>query len=167
VVGLQESTLRWLDTFSKGQLQLNDVETSKSAIARICPEMMVYFSSGIRMSRYALALLHAAARGQRVFLRDGDARLFVRRPGEDATSFLERLRGDAPDHTSASLPASPTEHSTGLHERGRSRAGARMLTRVDTDPSGWTVMRPKRLAGGGIGGGSLIAMRVSPTRKPP
>lgn len=105
VVDLEESTLHWLDTFSKGQFELNNVETSKAAIARICPEMIGYFASGIRMSMYELALLHAAARGQRVFLRDGDVRLFVREPGEDARSFLQRLRHASPEEPSASLPA--------------------------------------------------------------
>ncbi len=50
--------------------------------------------SGARTSMYDLALLHAAARARRVFIRDGDLRMLERTPGEDAVSFLRRP-GDA------------------------------------------------------------------------
>ncbi len=55
--------------------------------------MIAYFASGLRPTMYDLALLHAAARGRRVWLRttDGSVRRFVRGATEDAPAFLARL----------------------------------------------------------------------------
>lgn len=90
---LADGTLHWLDVYATGQLEMNNVETSKKNLARICPEMIEYFGSGVRTSMYDLALLHAAARGTRVWLRDADDIHLVRRaPAEDAAAFLARIR---------------------------------------------------------------------------
>jgi hypothetical protein len=93
---LETSTIHWLDVYAKGQLDMNNVATSKKDLSRICPEMIEYFGSGVRASMYDLALLHAATRGQRVWLRDtdGSVRLVRRTAGEHAVAFLARLRGD-------------------------------------------------------------------------
>jgi hypothetical protein len=66
---------------------------------------MAYFASGVRPSMLDLALLHAAARCQRVFLRDtgGGASLFVRRSGEEPESFHARLVRGEPDEPRARL----------------------------------------------------------------
>ncbi len=69
----------------------NNVETSKAAIAKICPEQMTYFASGNRASMFDLGLLHAAARCQHVFVRGQTVAEFVRRPAEDVTAFHARL----------------------------------------------------------------------------
>jgi hypothetical protein len=96
VLDLREGLLHWLDVQSKGQLALNNVETSNAAITKICPELMTYFASGARTSMFDLALLHAAARCQRVFVRGQTVAQFVRRPGEDLQAFHARLlRGEA------------------------------------------------------------------------
>ncbi|QSQ24477.1 hypothetical protein JY651_05860 [Pyxidicoccus parkwayensis] len=93
-IDLRDSTLHWLDTYSKGELELNTVQSSNEAISKICPEMMEYFASGVRASMYDLALLHAAARGSRVTVRGPVPRVFIRGPGEDAAAFHLRLRKD-------------------------------------------------------------------------
>lgn len=102
VLDLRESTLHWLDVHSQGQLAFNNVASSNADITRICPEMIDYFGSGVRPSMLDLALLHAAARAGRVFLRPEGAaasdpvKLFVRRPGEPVPAFHQRLvRGEA------------------------------------------------------------------------
>ena len=69
VVDIQENRLHWFDVYSKGEFVFNNVETSNTAITKICPDMLYYFDSGARISIYELALLHAAARGKRVLLR--------------------------------------------------------------------------------------------------
>jgi hypothetical protein len=85
---------------------MNNVETSKKAISKLCPELITYFSSGSRTSIFDLALLHAAARCERVYLRGSDIVGFARRPGEDVASFYKRLvQGDA-DEPSAQSPHS-------------------------------------------------------------
>lgn len=104
-VDLESRTLHWLDTFSKGGLAFNNVANSKSAIARICPEMIDYFARGSRASLYDLGILHAAARAQRVFLREenGEIQRIDRRPGESPGDFLRRLWAEA------GSPAEPVE----------------------------------------------------------
>ncbi len=91
---LATGTLHWLDVYAKGQLDMNNVATSKKDLARICPQMIEHFGSGVRTSMYDLALLHAAARGRRVWLRDttGAVQLVRRGPDEDAPAFHARLR---------------------------------------------------------------------------
>ena len=66
VLDMWEKRLHWLDVQSKGQFEMNNVENSRSAIAKLCPELIEYFSSGVRPSMFDLALLHAAARCKRV-----------------------------------------------------------------------------------------------------
>lgn len=103
VLDLRENLLHWLDVQSKGRFEMNNVETSKKAIAKICPELMTYFTSGVRTSMFDLGLLHAAARCDRVFVRGDAVAEFVRRPGEGALSFHARLvRGEADEPRSRS-----------------------------------------------------------------
>lgn len=91
VLDLREKMLHWLDVQSKGQFAMNNVENSNSAIAKICPELMAYFGSGVRPSMYELALYHAAARCERVIVRGSESRLFERKSGEDIAAFHKRL----------------------------------------------------------------------------
>ncbi len=96
VFDLRENVVHWLDVHAKGQFQFNNVENSNAAITKICPELMMYFASGVRTSMFHLALLHAAARCQRVFIRGQTFSRFVRRPDETVEAFYSRLvRGDA------------------------------------------------------------------------
>jgi len=104
VLDIRENRLHWLDVYSRGQFEFNNVESSNSAITKICPELIEYFNSGMRISMYELALLHAAARGQNVFLRGDLNTLFVRKPGENHLAFLERLRSSGGDEIDASIP---------------------------------------------------------------
>ena len=106
VVDIQESVLHWLDVYSTGQFKFNNVETSNGAIRKICPEMMVYFASGVRLSMYDLALLHAAARCENVYVRSSaGTRRFVRRPGEEPRSFHCRLLAGEAEEERRQLPA--------------------------------------------------------------
>lgn len=104
VFDLVEDTIHWLDVYSTGELAMNNVASSNKAITRICPEMIEYFGSGVRTSLFELALLHAAARGARVFLRGEDTRLFVRRPNETNEDFYGRLKQNLFDQKGATLP---------------------------------------------------------------
>ncbi|MCY1058819.1 MXAN_6230/SCO0854 family RING domain-containing protein [Nannocystis sp. SCPEA4] len=93
VLDVAESTMHWLDVYATGQFALNNVATSNQAITKICPEMIGYFASGVRLSLFELALLHAAARGRRVVLRGVDGlRGFTRDGNESAQQFLRRIR---------------------------------------------------------------------------
>jgi hypothetical protein len=115
VVDLHDDALHWLDTYSKGGFGYNTVETSKNSIGTICPEMIEYFGQGARMSMLQLSLRHAAARGRRVVVRDGDAvRTFVRRPDEASVDFLARLRGPQAD-AEGPVPADDTPWLALLH----------------------------------------------------
>ncbi len=110
VVDLQTSRLHWLDAYSRGQLQHNNVATSKQSIGRICPAMLAYFASGTRPSMLDLARYHAAARCRRVLLRQGDTvRAFVRKPDESAAQLLARLRSAPAPDAAANSPAAHDE----------------------------------------------------------
>jgi hypothetical protein len=91
VFDIEAGLLHWLDMYSRGVFQFNNVATSSAAVATICPAMIDYFGSGVRTSMYDLGLLHAAARGTRVTLRGQDGAVLVRREGEPAHAFLARL----------------------------------------------------------------------------
>jgi hypothetical protein len=93
VLDVAESTMHWLDVYSTGEFQFNNVATSNRAITKICPEMIGYFASGARCSMFDLALLHAAARGRRVIVRGaGGLRGFTRLTNEPAEAFLRRIQ---------------------------------------------------------------------------
>ncbi len=91
VLDVRECVLHWLDVHARGRLEMNNVETSSAAITKICPELMMYFGSGVRASMFDLGLLHAAARCQRVFTRGQSISQFVRQPGESVEAFHARL----------------------------------------------------------------------------
>ena len=97
VFDLRDDLIHWLDVHAKGQFEMNNVASSKAAIAKVCPELIAYFASGARASMFDLGLLHAAARSERVIVR-GTSQVFTRRPDEDRPAFYARLvRGDADD----------------------------------------------------------------------
>jgi len=104
VLDVRDSVVHWLDMQARGELHMNNAETSRGAIFRICPALMEYFASGIRPSMLDLGLLHAAARCKRVFIRGRGTGLFERRPGEDAESFHARLVRGRPDESRANPP---------------------------------------------------------------
>ncbi|WP_256078817.1 MXAN_6230/SCO0854 family RING domain-containing protein [Massilia sp. YIM B04103] len=92
VLDLEQQRLHWLDVYSKGEFEFNNADSSNAAITAICPALIAYFASGVRPSMYELALLHAAARGQRVRLRGSEDRVVTRLAGESDMDFLARLR---------------------------------------------------------------------------
>jgi hypothetical protein len=95
VIDLQQGVLHWLDVQAKGSLKFNNVATSNSAIASICPALMAYFDSGTRPSLFDLGLLHAAARCDSLQIRGEGGGTFVRRADETAIAFHARiLRGE-------------------------------------------------------------------------
>lgn len=103
VLDFAENVLHWLDVQSKGSLIMNNVETSRKSIAKVCPELIRYFGSGVRTTMYDLGLLHAAARSQNVYRRGPSGiSLFSRAAGEDAAAFHARLlRGEGGEDVDA------------------------------------------------------------------
>jgi hypothetical protein len=93
VFDLQENLVHWLDVQAKGQFEMNNVETSRKAIAQICPQLISYFRSGTRPSMWDLGLLHAAARSREVTIQHRGRSLahFVRMDTETAAEFHRRL----------------------------------------------------------------------------
>lgn len=91
VLDVRDSVLHWLDLQAKGRLEMNNVETSKRAIAKVAPAAMAYFASGTRASMLDLALLHAAARCRRVLIRGAGSRQLERVASESPLTFLARL----------------------------------------------------------------------------
>jgi len=105
VVDIQEDVMHWLDVYSTGQLEFNNVENSNAAIRKICPEMIAYFGSGARSSVYDLALLHAAARCANVHVRgEAGVRRFSRGPAEPLLSFYRRILAGEAEEERRALP---------------------------------------------------------------
>lgn len=97
LLDLEQSRLFWLDAYSEGQLAFNNVATSTRDIQRIGPAALAYWGHGVRPTLFQLAALHAAARADRVLVRDGDGLLLhERRERECDHTFYQRLlRADA------------------------------------------------------------------------
>jgi hypothetical protein len=95
VVDLEAKQLHWLDLYSKGQFAMNNAANSSKAITTLCPRLIRYFASGCRANMKDLALLHAAARSDRVRIRerDGSWQVWQRREGESHSEFHARLDG--------------------------------------------------------------------------
>jgi hypothetical protein len=93
VIDLVENRLHWIDAYSKGGYEFNNVASSNRDIRTVCPNLLQYFRSGERASMFDLSLLHAASRTDRVFLRGATTTVLTRRSGESDAAFLERLRG--------------------------------------------------------------------------
>jgi hypothetical protein len=92
VLDLEENTLHWLDAHAKGEFEMSNVETSRAAISKLCPELITYFASGTRTTLYELALLYAAARCVQVHVRCGkEIQTFQKRSGESVETFHNRL----------------------------------------------------------------------------
>lgn len=101
-IDLESDTLHWLDVYSTGELAMNNVASSSAAITRICPETLDYFASNIRVDLRTVALLHAAARCERVIVRDGErANSYARRDGESPAEFYQRIQAAADGHEQA------------------------------------------------------------------
>ena len=99
VVDLQQQRLHWLDVYSSGQFEFNNVATSTNAIRTVCPSFMGYFAAGqhhdgARPSLWSLGLLHGAARARVVLRRAADGTRVQRRRRDDesATDFFARLQ---------------------------------------------------------------------------
>ncbi|NHZ35103.1 MXAN_6230/SCO0854 family RING domain-containing protein [Massilia rubra] len=109
VFDLQQNRLHWLEVYAEDGFDYNNVETANTAVRVICPAMIAYFASGVRTNMAELALLHAAARAQRVILRGDGMQAMARRDGEDDASFLARLRAWNANEVDAvtSLPQQP------------------------------------------------------------
>jgi hypothetical protein len=107
VLDLQDGVLHWLDVQAKGQLEMNNVESSKSAIAKIRPDLTNYFGSGVRPWMYDLALLHAAARCQCVTVRGYGVKQFFRRL--PSPLFSSSVASPVSRHPDQVLPAASYE----------------------------------------------------------
>jgi hypothetical protein len=122
VLDLRDGVLHWLDVHAKGNFQLNNVETSKRAITTMCPRLMTYFASGVRPSMFDLALLHAAARCERVLVRGGGAggtlAEFVRAVGEAPGAFHARLVRGASDEPRSRWPGEGAPPTLAVLYRG-------------------------------------------------
>lgn len=96
VVDVRDNRLHWLDVYAKGEFIFNNVATSNRDIRKLGPNLLDYFAAGVRPSMRELALLHGAARAERVILRGNRTEVHERRRDEEAAAFLARIRGGGP-----------------------------------------------------------------------
>jgi hypothetical protein len=117
VFDLETDTMHWLDIYSKGEPELNNVATSNKALTKVCPSLIAYFGSGARPTMFELAALHAAARSSRVIVRDGAAgHHYVRAADEPAAAFLSRIL-EARGGASGPLPGADEPVFAALYRR--------------------------------------------------
>lgn len=96
---VQNSKIFWLDGYSTGDFAMNSVATANNAIQRICKETISYFGHGVRASMHTLTALHAAARCDRVQVRDGQGSfVYQRRLQEGNVDFYRRIISGDADH---------------------------------------------------------------------
>ncbi|MCU0862922.1 MAG: hypothetical protein MUC36_03940 [Planctomycetes bacterium] len=95
LVDLATDRLHWLDAYATGMPSMNNLASASGTLQHLAAAMMDYFGSSTRASMFELVTLHAAARCPRVIVRGPDGALveFVRREGETALAFLQRVRG--------------------------------------------------------------------------
>lgn len=103
VLDLESNSLHWLDVHARGSLQFNNVASSNREITTICPSLIEYFGSKTRPSMQTLALLHAAARSESIYLRGDTTQLYRRRAGETAIEFHDRILRGEPDEDRAQI----------------------------------------------------------------
>ncbi len=113
VLDLAQDCLHWLDLYRRGEPEMNNVETSRRDIQRVCPDLIGYFASGARASMLDLAIEHAAARTDSVIIRRDELLQMTRAPGENIASFRQRLRqaayeGDGGNNVDALPPSEAT-----------------------------------------------------------
>lgn len=92
VIDFEAQQMHWIDAYTTGGIGGNNLANTANAITTICPALVDYFASGVRASMWDLALLHAASRGNQVWLRGHQSVLVQRKAGEGAAAFLTRLR---------------------------------------------------------------------------
>lgn len=140
VLDLKTRDIHWLDVHAKGMLEMNNVASSKKAIATVCPALMRYFGSGARASLFDLGALHAAARCRRVFVRgEHGIHSFLRRPEETALAFYRRIGVGHADEPRARLPEGPPSPALAFLLRGDLElpegSGVYALIRTQTLPN--------------------------------
>ncbi|MFD0599576.1 MXAN_6230/SCO0854 family RING domain-containing protein [Catellatospora coxensis] len=108
VVDLHERRTRWLDAKLAGSGCGHQVGGYSVQLGRLAVAADRYFGAGFRVSMWELACWHAAARADRVMVRDGAVRGYERQPYERAVDFAARLVHAGPaehDETAQSAPA--------------------------------------------------------------
>ncbi|MEU8005443.1 MXAN_6230/SCO0854 family RING domain-containing protein [Catellatospora sp. NPDC049111] len=108
VVDLYERRTRWLDAKLTASGSGHQVGGYSVQLGRLAVAADRYFGAGFRVSMWELACWHAAARADRVLVRDGVVRGYERQPYERAVDFAARLVHAGPaehDETAQSAPA--------------------------------------------------------------
>lgn len=106
-VDLDERRARWLDVHITGHGALHAVGGYRAALAHIGRDFADLAATGARPTLWDIAAIHAAARGNIVYVRErsGGFAVYRRRDKEQTLARLARLHaGDDPDGTLDELP---------------------------------------------------------------
>ncbi|HEX5060414.1 MAG TPA: hypothetical protein VFV99_13695, partial [Kofleriaceae bacterium] len=107
-IDLAERRLRWLDVGIRGRRELHDVGGYRAALAHVGRDFADALGVGARPTLWDLACIHAAARGNVIYIRerDGSFTMYRRRDNESKAMRLARLMsGAADDGRAGTLPA--------------------------------------------------------------
>jgi hypothetical protein len=107
-IDLAERRLRWLDVGMRGKQALRDAGGYRAALAHLGRDFADSLGAHTRPTLWDLACIHAAGRGNIIYIRerDGSYTMYRRRDNESKVSRLSRLMsGAADDGRIATLPA--------------------------------------------------------------
>jgi hypothetical protein len=107
-IDLAERRLRWLDVHIASQGELHEVGGYRAALAHIGRDFADLLSTQARPTLWDLACIHAAARGNVIYVRerDGSFTTYRRRDNESKVTRLARLMsGGADDGRVTTVPA--------------------------------------------------------------
>jgi hypothetical protein len=98
-IDLAERRLRWLDVHVRGRAALHDVGGYRAALAHIGRDFADALGTQARPTLWDLACIHAAARGNVIYVRerDGSFRMYRRRDNESKVTRLSRLMSGSQD----------------------------------------------------------------------
>jgi hypothetical protein len=106
-IDLAERRLRWLDVHVPSRAALHDVGGHRAALAHIGRDFADALGTQARPTLWDLACIHAAARGNVIYVRerDGSFRMYRRRDNESKVTRLSRLMsGSQDDGRAAAIP---------------------------------------------------------------
>lgn len=106
-IDLEAHRLRWIDVHVKSRGELHSLGNYRAALAHVGRDFADLIESGARPTLWDLACVHATARANVVYVREGNGEitLYRRRDGESIVARLGRLYTSEHDGVYAAIPS--------------------------------------------------------------
>ena len=105
-VDLERRRMRWLDVHLTSEGYHHQVGGYRAALAHLGKDFADFTETGARPTLWEVAAIHAAARGNIVYVREreGEVTVYKRRDGESSQARLGRILGREHDGSLAEIP---------------------------------------------------------------